>query len=192
MPKSKSARKPTVGPTKSRVGILQTPAPFVNIINRAQETAQLHVGVVEALNRIIEHKGNFKDWLNIIIRLYAGSIATNDFFNHDNAIVQAFNQATLAMQIVKMRPHCGWDFGITTAELNSVTLALDLTAEMCRKMTRSEIAHCYQLTSGILALYEENNRKCYPADAEDDMVATLEQEMREVAVNETELVLAAA
>jgi len=191
MPKSKPSRKPVKGPTQARTDEPK-PQPFVSIINPPQEIAKLHIGVINALNRIIKHEGNFQDWLNVVVRLYAGAVASNDYFKKDPAIDEAFNQATLAMRIVKIRPHVGRDFGITSVELDSVTYALGLTADMCRQMTRLEIAKCYQLASWIMDEYEQKNRLHYPSDASNDMVATLEQEMQEVVSQENQLTLKAA
>lgn len=119
--------------------------PIIRAFNPAGELKKLSDIALKSLNEIINQTGNFADWMNVLHRLYIGSVAVETYFNMDETVIAIFNKASLAIEIVKLRTHQTDVFGILLHELDSVTAALALTDEASRSMSVEEI-HKVHLT----------------------------------------------
>lgn len=132
--KSISASKIAIATSSSRVANFLQPHTF---IEKSSQTAR------DSLNRMVAQTGNFQDWNNVLTRLYAGSIASTDYFKVDEGIRQCLEHALASMQVIMVRTHCTAVFGVKPTEHDRITNGLILVDKLIRSMSANEVIHTY-------------------------------------------------
>jgi hypothetical protein len=173
--------------TRAKLRTQGRAVPTINIINPSAELKKLSDIALRALNRIIDQTGNFSDWMSVLHRLYIGAVSVEEYFKMDQPMTDAFNQAQLAIEIIKLRTHQTGDFGVMVKELDSITLALTLTDQAQRLMNLTEIMAVHKHVEKFFAEMEHQNKLSYPKDVPmkdlnetEAMVETLIKEHLEV------------
>lgn len=152
-----------------------------HLYNKTLTLAQLHVAALTSINTIIEGNGNFKDWMNVVYRLYIGSVAYENYFKADDDVVAAFNRAHIAAHIMMVRTHVTAELRVGVLELDSLTLALSITDQACRNMTVEEIRKVYDQVDSYFNDLPGHNRLRYQEDLQkrldmmDILIAEYEQ-----------------
>jgi hypothetical protein len=135
-------------------------------INPYREAGLLHKSVMDSLNQLTAQTGTMKDWIKVVVRMYVGAIAFNDYFESNPDVNVVINRANLALEIVMVRVHstayAGAEhvqFGFTVAEADSVVDALWLIDEAIRRMTPKEISTAYSDADRWLDIVIANNQQ---------------------------------
>lgn len=152
--------------------------PTVQFVSAKEELAKLHVIAMRGLNAMIDGTGNFTHWMNVLHRLYIGSVAAETYFKMDDEMVDVFNKASMAIEMIKLRAHQTGELGVMLSELASLNLALTVTDQCCRLMRLSEIRKIHDMVEDYFEEMHRQNALSYPK--EDPVVADLRVEFQEV------------
>lgn len=165
---SKSSRKPKPSPTRPTtvvsnitkafphpplvVGDFMNPNSFVKKASDMARTCMEH---------IVSQVGNFDDWNKLMHRMYAGSIAYNDYFKPDDGIAETLNQGVASLHLIMVRTHCiGIDgFGMRPSEHQRVQNALELIDRLTRNMKTNEVRDAYTKAGWWLDELVARNKK---------------------------------
>jgi hypothetical protein len=113
------------------------------------------------LDNIVRQVGNFDDWNKLMHRMYAGSVAYNDYFKPDDGIGQTLNNAIASLHLIMVRTHCiGIDgFGMRPSEHLFVQNGLELIDRLLRNMRTEEVRDAYNKASWWLDHLVAENKK---------------------------------
>lgn len=123
------------------------------------------ITVMTSLNGIINGKGDFVDWMNVLFRLYFGKLSISTYFKPHSDVLDAINKAIVQLTIVKLRTHVTGTFGILVHELDDVTFALSYADEAARSMNVDEHLKIHKDVDAQFDRIVKGNYKYYPKDA---------------------------
>jgi hypothetical protein len=148
-----------------------------------------------SLKKIVDGAGNFHDWNNLMVRMYAGSISYADYFKPDDGIGQSFNRAVASLQLIMVRTHCtGIDgFAMRPTEMDRIVDALSVFDTMTHYMRPEEVMSAYNNAGYYLDDIVKANKKASDLhDQRQAMAKQLATEYAEVADKPVEFLEQAA
>jgi hypothetical protein len=153
-----------------------------HLYNKTLTLAQLHIAALTSINAIISRTGNLKDWMNIVYRLYIGSVAVEKYFKQNDDAYEAFNRAIQVAHIMYLRAATMGILRVGETELDTLTLALSLTDQACRNMLVEEIRVVYDKVDDYFNNLPGHNQLRYQEDlqARLDMLDILLAEYEQV------------
>lgn len=160
--KKKTASKPTKNNKASVSKITNSLLGQILAPNRA--IVELANEAIASLKRMVNGTGNFQDWMKVLHRITVGSYMLDGYFKNDPEAKKAFNQAWVAIVIVKLRVHCTGEFGVLVKEYDSISLAMALADEMCRVLPLADVRKVYMTTDDYYEELVRDNIKLYPSN----------------------------